>query len=235
FSDGAGLFRLFSGEVATEIAWLLPTAIVIGLALLWFRRHAPGTDGVRAQAILWLGWLLVAALLFSLIAGLFHQDSTVALAPAIGALVGMGAAIAWRERHRTSVVAATVAALIGSAAWIAALLQSTAPSWLPLLPPIVTGGAVLAAIGVVAAHANRDRSLGAVALGAGLAVLLLTPAIASVATAAEPHTGAIPTAVPTAQNARGGPGGLGGGRGGFGPPGGGFTGQGGFGPPPGAF
>src|SRR5262245_17018391 len=99
-----------------------------------------------------------------------------------------------------------------------------------MLPPILIGGAVLAAIGLIAAHANRDRSLGAIALAGGLAVLLLTPAVASVATAAEPHTGAIPTAVPTAQNARGGPGGPGGfgGQGGFrggrafgGPPGGG--------------
>src|SRR5690348_2348585 len=35
FSDGAGLLRLFDTEVATEIAWLLPLALVAGFALLW--------------------------------------------------------------------------------------------------------------------------------------------------------------------------------------------------------
>ena len=236
FSDGAGLFRLFNGEVATEIAWLLPTALVVGVALLWFRGRAPRTDGIRAQVILWLGWLVVTGLVFSLMAGIFHEYYTVALAPAIGALVGMGVAIAWQQRHRPSVVAASVVILLGSAAWIAYLLGTTAPNWLPLLPPILLGGAVLAAIGLVAAHANRDRSIGAVALGAGLVVLLVTPAVASVATAAEPHTGAIPTAVPTAQNARGGPGGFGGGRGNAGGPAGGAGGSpgtfGAFGGPP---
>ena len=224
FSDGAGLFRLFNGEVATQIAWLLPTALVVGIALLWFGRRAPRTDGIRAQAILWLGWLVVTGLVFSLMAGIFHEYYTVALAPAIGALVGMGVAIAWQHRHRTDVVAASVAVLIGSATWIAYLLGTTVPNWLPMLPPILLGGAVLAAIGLVAAHVNRNASVGAIALGGGLAILLLTPAIASVATAAQPHTGAIPTALPTAENARGGPGGpggFGGGRGGFGgPPGG---------------
>jgi hypothetical protein len=72
-------------------------------------------------------------------------------------------------------------------------------------------------------------------------VLLLTPALASVATATEPHTGSIPTAAPTATAGRGGgggPGGFGGtgGPGRFGrgaPGGGGFGGFGGFGGGPG--
>ena len=40
--------------------------------------------------MLWGGWLLVTGLMFSFMAGIFHAYYTVALAPAIGALVGMG-------------------------------------------------------------------------------------------------------------------------------------------------
>ena len=42
------------------------------------------------------------ALTFSLMAGIFHAYYTVALAPAIGALVGMGGGEAWERRHGSS-------------------------------------------------------------------------------------------------------------------------------------
>ena len=41
--------------------------------------------------VLWGGWLLVTGLVFSFMAGIFHAYYTVALAPAIAALVGIGA------------------------------------------------------------------------------------------------------------------------------------------------
>ena len=42
--------------------------------------------------MLWGGWLLVTGAVFSLGQGIIHPYYTVALAPAIGALVGIGAA-----------------------------------------------------------------------------------------------------------------------------------------------
>ena len=78
------------------------------------------------------------------------------------------------------------------------------------------------------AAVDLRRATQRIALVASLAAVLLAPAVASVATAAEPHTGAIPTAAPRGET---GPGPFGGGGGfGFGgnnggafrPPGGGF-------------
>ena len=57
---------------------------------------------VQAGLTLWLGWLVVTALTFSLMAGIFHAYYTVALAPAIGALVGIGA---WRALAAPGVAA----------------------------------------------------------------------------------------------------------------------------------
>ena len=236
FSDGAGLFRLFGGEVGTEIGWLLPTALACGIALLLARGRSPRTDPVRAQVILWLGWLVVTGLVFSLMEGIFHEYYTVALAPAIGALVGIGAGYAWQHRDRLGIAGASVVAVIvaGSALWAAELLGSTAPAWNAWLIPVVIGGGLLAAIAIVGATIVRETSIQALAIVGATLVLLLIPGLAAVATAATPHTGAIPTAVPTATTGRGlggrgGPPGLGGGNGQFAPPGGGNNGGGPFG------
>ena len=59
----------------------------------------PRTDARRAAYLVWGGWLLVTGLTFSLMAGIFHAYYTIALAPAIGALVGMGGREAWERRH----------------------------------------------------------------------------------------------------------------------------------------
>ena len=64
-------------------------------ALAW---RAPRTDRLRASAILWGGWLLVTGLAISLGKGIIHTYYTIALAPAIAALVGIGAVELWKRR-----------------------------------------------------------------------------------------------------------------------------------------
>jgi 4-amino-4-deoxy-L-arabinose transferase-like glycosyltransferase len=230
FTDGVGLFRMFEGEVGTEIAWLLPLALLaIGVVVI-ARRAAPRTDALRAQAVLWGGWLIVTGLVFSLMQGIFHEYYTVALAPAIGALVGIGVALAWRHRDSIGARIAAAAALVVSTGWTIHLL-GLSPAWDPWLVPLLLGAATAGLALVLLAPMVRP-GLTPVALVAAVAVLLLVPGVASVATAAEAHTGALPTAVPQATVAAGrgqlGPFGGNGGNGGFGPPPGGF-GLGGFG------
>ena len=207
FSDGAGLWRLFDGEVATEISWLLPLALMTGLLLLWARARTPRTDPIRAQTILWLGWLLVTGLVFSLMQGIFHEYYTVALAPAIGALLGLGCAVAWRVRERYPAVVAVAAciAVFASALWTAYMLTTLAPGWIPWLAPVVVIGGIVAVVLIVGATVLRRDDLGRVAVVTAVLVTVLTPMIASIATAAEPHTGAIPTAAPDSQGGFGGP------------------------------
>jgi 4-amino-4-deoxy-L-arabinose transferase-like glycosyltransferase len=240
FSDGVGLFRLFDGEVGTEIAWLLPLALVAIAAIVLVRRSSPRTDALRAQAVLWGGWLVVTGLVFSLMQGIFHEYYTVALAPAIGALVGIAAGLAWRHRDSAQVRAAAAAALVGSAAWTIHLL-SLSPDWNPWLVPLLLSFTV-AAVALIFISPIVRPALAPVALAIAIATLIVVPGVASIATAAEPHTGALPTAAPQAtvnvgrglarlgaglfgQNGAP-PGGFG--QGGFAP--GGF-GQGGFGGP----
>src|SRR6266545_3030415 len=75
-----GLGRLTgneTGSVGGQIAWLLPAALILLAAGLWFTRRAPRTDRVRAAFVLWGGWLLVTVAAFSQMQGIFHPYYTV--------------------------------------------------------------------------------------------------------------------------------------------------------------
>ena len=94
-----GLTRLFSAEIGGQVAWLLPAALVLLAAGLWLAGRAPRTDRTRAALLLWGGWLLVTAGTFSFMKGIFHPYYTVALAPGISALAGIGTVGLWRARR----------------------------------------------------------------------------------------------------------------------------------------
>ena len=200
-----GFGRLFGSTMGLDIAWLLPAAVICLAAGFVITRRAPRTDPVRAALILWGGWLAVTAVLFSFANGILHPYYTVALAPAIGASIGIGAALLWRRR--TDIRAAT--ALSGTVlvtTILAAVLLSRHSDWLPWLRATVAVGGV----GAAALLLVVGRLPGAVARAvAALAVVacLASPAVYSVATAGAPHSGAIPSVGPASQGF-GGPGGL---------------------------
>jgi 4-amino-4-deoxy-L-arabinose transferase-like glycosyltransferase len=203
-----GLTRLFGSEMGTQISWLLPAALILGLVLLWVRRRAPRTDGHRAAVLLWGSWLVVTGLVFSYAQGIIHPYYTVALAPAIGALVGIGATWSWRARGTVVARLSGAAALAGTAAWAYVLLDRT-PAWHPWLRASVLGLGLLAAAGVAAPPEllGRGRAAAAFLAGAALAAGLAAPAAYSLQTASVAHTGAIPSAGPAGSSGFGGPGG----------------------------
>ena len=237
FGDGAGWWRLFQGEVGSEVSWLLPAALIALVALLWATRGRPRTDLTRAHALLWGGWLLTTGIVFSLMQGIFHPYYTVALVPAIGALVGMGVAIGWARRGE-AMLRVLLAAIIGASAIWTSVLLGRSPTWNPWLTPLVVAAAALALLSLLLAD-RLDGILRRLTIAAALASLLAAPALGSIATAAEPHTGAIPSTQPIVQAGFGQAGGrFNGGRASGANPrfGGGRFGRGGIGqnqPPPG--
>ena len=95
------------------------------MAGLWLTRRAPRTDRTRAALLLWGGWLLVTAAMFSFSSGVIHTYYTVALAPAIAALVAIGIVLAWRERRSPRRERSMAAACAVSAGWAIVLLGRT--------------------------------------------------------------------------------------------------------------
>jgi len=238
FSSGeTGLLRLFGSEMGSQISWLLPAALVGVVALGWLTWRRPRTDTLRASVIVWGGWLLVTGLLLSFASGIIHPYYTVALAPAIGALVGIAAVELWRRRHDDIARWALAALVAAGVFWTVQLLGRA--SWHPELRWLVL---VLGALAVIAIVVGRRVHTLVVAPLVTLA-LLLAPTAYSLQTASTAHTGAIPSAGPATTTGfgggQGGPGGQRGqgGQGGQGGPGGrgafggqtqGTTGQGGF-------
>ncbi len=92
----------------------------------------PRTDGRRAALLLWGSWLLVTGLVFDFMSGIFHPYYTVALAPAIGALVGIGAVSLWKAHHLFAARAVLASGIGAAAIWGYLLLQRTS-SWHPWL------------------------------------------------------------------------------------------------------
>ena len=195
FGGQAGLTRLFNVEIGGQISWLLPAALILLVAGLWLTRRAARTDRVRAALLLWGGWTLVTALVFSLMEGTFHAYYTVAIAPGIAALVAIGGHEAWRARDTwtgRSVLAATAAT---TAVWAWVLLGRSA-TFLPWLRWVVLALGVVAAVGLLLPAGRRAR-VAAVVTGAALVAGLAGPAAYAVQTTATAHQGPIPTAGPS--------------------------------------
>ncbi len=228
-----GIGRLFDSSNGGQISWLIPSALVLLVGGLWLNRRSPRTDIRRAAYLVWGGWLMVTLLVFSFMAGIFHEYYSIALAPAIAAVVGIGVVDLWR-RCQTSFAAITLAVATAAAAtWSFILLTRVSTSYGPLRFIVLTLGMATALLMLVIGQVHRRvvPVLAATALAIGLA----GPAAYSATTVATAHSGSIVTAGPGGRAGGFGPGGAAGpggapgfGRQGTGPVGGAPGGMGGL-------
>ena len=155
-SSATGLRRLFTGEFGNEISWLLPVAlfVVVFGGYLWARGHL-GRDE-RAAYLAWSGWLLVTGVVFTFMNGTVHPYYTVALAPAVAALIGLGSVWAWRS-HAGLDGRIALAVMLGLAGWWSVNVLNRnhfGPVWMPML---ITAASV---VGISAALIGRLAVVG---------------------------------------------------------------------------
>ncbi|MFE5585102.1 glycosyltransferase family 39 protein [Kitasatospora sp. NPDC056531] len=214
-----GITRLFGSDIGGQIAWLMPAALILLVVGLWATRRYARPDTARAAFLVWGGWLISTALIFSFMSGIFHQYYTVALAPAVAALVGMGVDGLWRARHRLPYALLLAGVLAVTAVWAFVLLGRSS-DFLPWLRWAVLAGGLAAAAALVAgqfagrASGRTGARIASVAGLLGLAAALGGPAAYAVDTVDTAHNGSIITAGPSVKGA-------------FGPGGGGRKGAGG--------
>jgi 4-amino-4-deoxy-L-arabinose transferase-like glycosyltransferase len=212
-----GILRLFQDEIGGQVTWLLPAALIVMVVGFIVTFRLPRTDPKRALLALLSGWLLITAIFFSFMAGIFHAYYTVALAAPLAGVVAVGGGLLWSQRTElwARIVAAATLAL--TVFWAFSLL-SEATDWLPWLKWVVLVVGLVAAVllllpaGILPGHA---RMLSVATLSLTLVAGLLAPAAYTLETVASAHTGSIVTAGPSVSS------GMGGGRGGGGAGGGG--------------
>jgi 4-amino-4-deoxy-L-arabinose transferase-like glycosyltransferase len=186
---------------------LLPAALVCLVAGLILTRHAPRTEPTRAALILWGGWLVVTAVIFSYAHGILHPYYTVALAPALAACLGIGGILLWRNRGDVRAATAMSVGVLVTVV-LAAVLLARHGDWLPWLRGAVVIGGVAAAVMLLTIGRLPRRVATATGVLAILACLS-APTAFTFATAAAEHNGAIPAVGP--RHAHGSFGGFGGG------------------------
>ena len=156
------------------------------------------------------------ALVFSYMTGIVHAYYTVAMAPAVAALVGMGGVDLWRMRARPATRWALSLAIAAGGLWGHALLTRT-PGFAPGLSWLVLIGSLAAAAVLLVDGERLPGRATAAAVVVAVIALMAGPAAYALDTAGSTHNGGNPMAGPVVVGGFGGPGGAFGARGPGGP------------------
>jgi 4-amino-4-deoxy-L-arabinose transferase-like glycosyltransferase len=190
FGGATGLGRLFRGDMATEISWLLPAALIALVAGLVLTARAPRTDLRRAALIVFGGSLLVTTLTFSYMQGVIHPYYTIALAPEIAAVLAVTCSVLWERRATWTARIVSAVLVETTVVWDVHLLGS----WQPWLNVVL----VLASVVTVVALLFRDVLAKFAVVGLFAAVLAAGGGTSAYAlsTASHAHSGSIPYSGP---------------------------------------
>ena len=216
FSGEVGPLRLFNSEMFGQIAWFIPLSIVCLVVGLYRRRWAERTDRALAGYLLWGSWLIVTAITFSYMSGIIHSYYAVALAPAIGALVGVGMVELWKSHLRIWVGGIAVGIVCLATAWFGATLLDRTPTFAVGLGPVAIGLAAVALVVLIAASApaiaggTAVKRIALAAAGMGVIATLLAPAAYALDTTGTAYGGGDPHPGPGTTSGFGGGAGPGG-------------------------
>jgi len=194
-----GIGRLFIGEFGYEISWLLPSALLAFVLVLVSRGRRPRTDVIRGGALIFGVWSIVDALVFSFMSGTIHAYYTLAIAPAIAALIGIGVAEMWSIRQHLFGRIGLAAITLTAGLWGYVLLQRNS-SWLPELRWLLLAAVLIGSVGFVVTSSSRLRVLAPLLIACALIGGLGGGAAYAVATFEQPHTGGSPVVGRKVQN-----------------------------------
>lgn len=179
-----GPLRLADGLLAAQVEWLLPLALV-GAAALLRGGVRPPIAPPRLGLLLWSGWALTYAVIYSWAGGIFHFYYLSTLGPPLAALAAIGLTVCWRQYAAGgAAVVALVGALLLTTMWQVyvhgAALPTVTEDWARRLPVGVLAVAVLAAGALLAGLVwrgvgARPGVIGRVAAGVGVGALLAMP------------------------------------------------------------
>lgn len=183
-----GVLRFFTQPLSKQMSWLLPFALIsVLLALFGSRIRLPIESGVHKALVLWGGWLLTCVVFFSMVSGIFHSYYAIMLAPALGAMVGIGFAQLWSwsaDKKWIGIVLAVSAALTIGFQYFATTQYGETSWWM-------LGSGILLGLGILLMVARSGKRLAYVTI---LAAMMVIPMYWTVMTVASDQNINLPTA-----------------------------------------
>ena len=182
---------------AREISWLIPAALIGLVAGLWFTRRLPAhrQDPGRPAALGRIADRHRAWCSRSWRARSTPTTRSRSRRP-IAAVVAISGRELWRGRSNTVVRGVLAAMIAVTGVWSFILLGRDA-TWLPWLRWVVLIGSVVGAVLLVLVDARSCAGSRSIGLLVGSLTALSGTTAYTLATAATPHTGSIPTSGPT--------------------------------------
>ncbi len=182
FETGApGPLRMLNHNLAGQISWVLPMAIIGFFAAFWQSRPRRRLDRRQKGLVLWGMWALTELVFFS-VANEFHLYYMVTMAPPIAALVGVGVAAMWQDYRWRGIRGWLLPLAIGATAAVQTHILASYPDWTSRLTPLLSGLALVSIVVLLLTWLPQRRHLTAVifaraAVVAGIAALLVAPTV----------------------------------------------------------
>ena len=177
-----GPLRFLDPELAGQIGWLLPLAIV-GLALAswqaWRRRPSIPICRRDQGLVLWGTWLVTGVAFFS-VAGDWDPYYLAMLAPAVAALTGVGMVALWDDYRGPGWRGWLLPLTLVGVAGLQLFILSHYPDWGHRLSPTITILCLAAAASLVVSRLTPGHGVGnppLAAISVGVLSLLLAPSI----------------------------------------------------------
>lgn len=180
----------------TQGSWLLVMAVVLLVSSLVLLRRRPRGNPKRAVLLLAGGWLIAYAGVFSFMSGVMNSYYLVALAPAIGIVVGAGAQLSWAARRWLPFRLAHAGAFLFSAMLAAGYLAVSGGIGSTLALVVMVPAVILTQLLI---FRIRNRIIVRTTAVAAAAVCLIGPLLFTLSAVLAPHAGVWPEAtLPTA-------------------------------------
>lgn len=196
FGGETGVLRIFNESFGPNIAWLIPVALISAGLVIWLLRRAPRHNKERIGVLLWLGWLLMHIVIFSMTSGTIHPYYVVAMAPAVAVLVGIGAPYVWQAYTRRTKVAWILPLSIALTTILSIIMLGYSNYWPWLMWLVMIAGGVATILTLL--PLSQTKRLKQIILGLAITAGMAAPIVFSISTVATAHSGSIPTAGPGA-------------------------------------